>query len=120
MVLTQCDFRTFPNFKSHRWRLHETATPRRRRRGRQRVHASRQGPRRFRDDVRATQVAILVIALVSSMFFGFALSGLFFLGAAGVIYSIFLYGDLLKDLGPCGRCPSWLGGLERPSTPRGV
>ena len=68
----------------------------------------------------ATSVAILVIALVSSLFFGFALSGLFFLGAAGVIYSIFLYGDLLKDLGPCGKCPSWLGGLERPSTPRGV
>ena len=68
----------------------------------------------------ATSVAILVIALVSSMFFGFALSGLFFLGASGVIYSIFLYGDLLKDLGPCGKCPSWLGGLERPGTPRGV
>ena len=35
----------------------------------------------------ATSVAILVIALVSSLFFGFALSGLFFMGAAGVIYS---------------------------------
>jgi len=68
----------------------------------------------------ATSVAILVIALVSSMFFGFALSGLFFLGASGVIYSIFLYGDLLKDLGPCSKCPPYLGGQERPSTPRGV
>ena len=47
-------------------------------------------------------------------------AGEIFLGASGVIYSIFLYGDLLKDLGPCGKCPSWLGGLERPSTPRGV
>jgi len=68
----------------------------------------------------ATSVAILVIALVSSAFFGFALSGLFFLGASGVIYSIFLYGDLLKDLGPCSKCPPYLGGQERPSTPRGV
>ena len=68
----------------------------------------------------ATSVAILVIALVSSLFFGFALSGLFFMGAAGVISSIFLYGDLLKDLGPCGKSLPWLGGQERPSTPRGV
>ena len=42
MRVTQRGFRTFPNFKLRRWRLHETAAPRRRRRGRQRVYASRE------------------------------------------------------------------------------
>mmetsp|Transcript_17113 Transcript_17113/g.51076 ORF Transcript_17113/g.51076 Transcript_17113/m.51076 type:complete len:380 (+) Transcript_17113:335-1474(+) len=58
----------------------------------------------------ATSVAIVVVALVSAAFFGFHLSGLFWVGASGVIYAVFLYGDLLKDLGPCRNCPPWLGG----------
>lgn len=58
----------------------------------------------------ATSVAIIVVALISHVFFAFELSGLFFAGAAGVVYSIFLYGDLLKDLPPCRRCPPCLGG----------
>ena len=45
----------------------------------------------------ATSVSIVVVGLVSHAFFGFELSAPFFLGAAGVLYAIFLYGDLLKD-----------------------
>ena len=62
----------------------------------------------------ATSVSILLVSLVSAVFFGFALSPLFFVGAAGVVYAIFLYGDLLRDLGPCARCPAALGGAEPP------
>lgn len=58
----------------------------------------------------ATSVSILVVSLVSAAFFGFELSPLFFLGGAGVVYAIFLYGDLVKDLGPCAKCPAALGG----------
>ncbi|KAH8091287.1 pyrimidine nucleotide-sugar transmembrane transporter [Aureococcus anophagefferens] len=36
----------------------------------------------------ATSVAIVVVALVSHAFFAFELSGLFFLGAAGVVYDL--------------------------------
>ena len=54
----------------------------------------------------------VVVALVSHAFFAFELSGLFFLGAAGVVYAIFLYGDLLKDVPGCRGCPPALGGAE--------
>ncbi|KAH8045289.1 pyrimidine nucleotide-sugar transmembrane transporter [Aureococcus anophagefferens] len=60
----------------------------------------------------ATSVAIVVVALVSHAFFAFELSGLFFLGAAGVVYAIFLYGDLLRDVPGCRDCPPALGGAE--------
>ena len=60
----------------------------------------------------ATSVAIVVVALVSHAFFAFELSGLFFLGALGVVYAIFLYGDLLKDVPGCRDCPPALGGAE--------
>ena len=60
----------------------------------------------------ATSVAIVVVALVSHAFFAFELSGLFFLGALGVVYAIFLYGDLLKDVPGCRGCPPALGGAE--------
>ena len=54
MRVTQRGFRTFPNFKLRRWRLHETAAPRRRRRGRQRV--SRAGAAAVSRCCRFTQV----------------------------------------------------------------
>ena len=69
-------------------------------------------PHRF-----ATSVAILVVALVSAAFFGFALSGLFFLGGCGVVYAMFLYGDLLQNMGPCAKCPPCLGGREVVESP---
>ena len=58
----------------------------------------------------ATSVSIVVVGLVSHAFFGFELSAPFFLGAAGVLYAIFLYGDLLKDFAAFKRCPAALGG----------
>ncbi|KAJ1456130.1 nucleotide-sugar transporter-domain-containing protein [Pelagophyceae sp. CCMP2097] len=58
----------------------------------------------------ATSVAIIAVALISNAFFAFALSPLFFVGGGGVVYAIFLYGDLLKDLPFCGRLPPVLGG----------
>jgi len=62
----------------------------------------------------ATSVSIVVVGLVSHVFFGFELSALYFLGALGVLYAIFLYGDLLKDLPPFATCPPWLGGPPPP------
>ena len=66
----------------------------------------------------ATSVAIIVVSLISHFFFAFELSGLFFAGGAGVVYAIFLYGDLLKDFAVCKPCPHYLGGplpLEKQS-----
>ena len=66
----------------------------------------------------ATSVAIIVVSLISHFFFAFELSGLFFAGGAGVVYAIFLYGDLLKDFAVCEPCPHYLGGplpLEKQS-----
>lgn len=60
----------------------------------------------------ATSVAIVVVSLVSAIFYSFALSQMFFAGALGVVYSVFLYGDLLKDLPLCRRCPICLGGKD--------
>ena len=58
----------------------------------------------------ATSVASVLVALVSAAFFGFHLSSLFFVGAAGVIYAVFLYGDLLQNFSLCRDCPPYLGG----------
>ena len=66
----------------------------------------------------ATSVAIIVVSLISHFFFAFEPSGLFFVGGAGVVYAIFLYGDLLKDFAVCKPCPHYLGGplpLEKQS-----
>ena len=62
----------------------------------------------------ATSVAIIVVSLISHFFFAFELSGLFFAGGAGVVYAIFLYGDLLKDFAVCKPCPHYLGGPPPP------
>ena len=62
----------------------------------------------------ATSVAIIVVSLISHFFFAFEPSGLFFVGGAGVVYAIFLYGDLLKDFAVCKPCPHYLGGPPPP------
>ncbi|KAJ8603312.1 hypothetical protein CTAYLR_009029 [Chrysophaeum taylorii] len=53
----------------------------------------------------ATSVAIIVVSAVSALFYSFHLTRLFFVGTFGVIYAVFLYGDLLKDLPLCRRLP---------------
>lgn len=58
----------------------------------------------------ATSVAIILVALIANLFFAFELSRLFFAGVACVLYAIFLYGDLLKDLPLYNRLPRCLGG----------
>jgi len=53
---------------------------------------------------------IIFTSVVSMLFFNFPARPLFFLGVAGVVYSILLYGEMLKELPACQRCPRWLGG----------
>ena len=58
----------------------------------------------------ATSVAIVVVALVSAIFYDFELSEMFFAGSAGVIYAVLLYGDIVKEIPGCNHCPTALGG----------
>ena len=58
----------------------------------------------------ATSVAIVVVAIVSAIFYDFQLSEMFFAGASGVIYAVLLYGDILKEVPGCKHCPPFLGG----------
>eukprot|EP00968_Pinguiococcus_pyrenoidosus_P011356 scaffold913_cov233-Pinguiococcus_pyrenoidosus.AAC.11 len=58
----------------------------------------------------STSVAILITSAVSLMFFNFPVKTLFFAGAFCVIYSIFLYGDMLKQFTYCKVCPAYMGG----------
>merc|ERR1711974_428713 len=53
--------------------------------------------------------------VVSMLCFDFPFSPVFALGSYGVIYSIFLYGDLLKDFPLCRSLPNWLGGSNNTS-----
>lgn len=46
----------------------------------------------------ATSISIVVISIVSSIFYSFEPSLLFFAGSIGVVYAVFLYGDLFKGL----------------------
>uniref|UniRef100_A0A7S1TRQ5 CMP-sialic acid transporter n=1 Tax=Phaeomonas parva TaxID=124430 RepID=A0A7S1TRQ5_9STRA len=55
----------------------------------------------------ATSVGILLTSLLSYLFFDFNVNTLFLLGALFVVYSIFLYGNMLKDI---RGVPGWLGG----------
>lgn len=58
----------------------------------------------------ATSVAIVLASFVSILFFNFPVRSLFFFGAAGVIYAIFLYGDQVQHLPLCKAMPLILGG----------
>jgi len=58
----------------------------------------------------ATAVTLIVVALISATFYGFDLHAVFVAGAAGVLFSVSLYADILKDVVPgyariVGLCP---------------
>lgn len=63
----------------------------------------------------ATASSVVSVAIISAIFYNFALSPMFFTGAVGVIYSTLLYGDALKDVPGCALLPSALGGKGRTS-----
>jgi len=67
----------------------------------------------------STSVAILITSAVSVMFFSFPLKTMFVFGAAGVVYAIFLYGDMLKQFTACKAMPTFLGG-EVKVAPKGA
>mmetsp|Transcript_17511 Transcript_17511/g.54697 ORF Transcript_17511/g.54697 Transcript_17511/m.54697 type:complete len:407 (-) Transcript_17511:224-1444(-) len=63
----------------------------------------------------ATAVALLLVSLLSAAFYGFLLTPAFFAGATGVVYALFLYANVLKDLPPCAWLPPACGGRPRPT-----
>merc|ERR1712039_415931 len=60
----------------------------------------------------AAAAGIIATSMLSMLFFNFAPKPFFFLGAVGVIYSILLYGDMLKSFRVFQYCPECLGGPE--------
>ncbi|KAJ8612684.1 hypothetical protein CTAYLR_002124 [Chrysophaeum taylorii] len=58
----------------------------------------------------ATAVSLLIVAFISNIFYSFVLSKLFFAGAAGVIYALFLYADVLRHIPICSALPTPCGG----------
>jgi len=63
----------------------------------------------------ASSAAIVITCVVSTVFFGFHANNMFLAGATAVVYSIFLYGDLVRDCPLCQACPKCLGGKGRPT-----
>lgn len=58
----------------------------------------------------ATAISLVLVALISAAVYGFVLSGMFFVGALGVVYSTLLYADILKDCPVCSILPEFCGG----------
>ena len=58
----------------------------------------------------ATSCSVVGVFVVSALFFGFPVSSLFVGGTALVIYAMFLYGDMLKNLPCCTDLPPFIGG----------
>lgn len=66
----------------------------------------------------ASAASIVTVAIISTSFYNFTLSPMFYLGASGLMYSILLYGDALRDLPGCNLLPPALGGKShRPCCP---
>lgn len=58
----------------------------------------------------ATAISLVLVSFISAAFYGFVLSGMFFAGALGVVYSTLLYADVFKDLPVCSILPEFCGG----------
>lgn len=64
----------------------------------------------------ATSISIVVISIVSSVFYSFQPSLLFFAGTIGVVYAVFLYGNLFKGIAMSGQSSETSLQFHPPST----